>query len=128
MNYPPKRKIRKKEGKKNKSALQEENETFLKHFRMTTHQVKKKTVQNACPTQRITPLGRIQDYLLLLRTTHQSVKTTLTALSIFPPFTEYIKSSTHTTSQVEYPVSYIYPHTYIYTCTNTNTYSIRYSI
>lgn len=42
MSYPPKRKIRKKEGKKNKPTLQEENETFLKHFRMTTHQVKKK--------------------------------------------------------------------------------------
>lgn len=42
MNYLPKRKIRKKKGKKNKSTLQEENETFLKHFRMTTHQVKKK--------------------------------------------------------------------------------------
>lgn len=113
MSYPPKRKIRKKEGKKNKPTLQEENETFLKHFRMTTHQVKKKTtVQNACPTQRITLLGRIQDYLLLLRTTHQSVNTTLTTLSIFPPFTESIKSSTHTTSQVEYPVSYIYTHIY----------------
>lgn len=34
--------MRKKEGKKNKSTLQEENETFLKHFRVTTHQVKKK--------------------------------------------------------------------------------------
>lgn len=90
---------------------------------MTTHQVKKKkkkktAVQNACPTQRITLLGRIQDYLLLLRTTHQSVNTTLTTLSTFPPFTESIKSSTHTTSQVEYPVSYIYPHIDIYTNIN----------
>lgn len=78
-------------------------------------------VQNACPTQRITPLGRIQDYLLLLRTTHQSVNTPLTTLSIFPPFTEYIKSSTHSTSQVEYPVSYIYPHIYLSLYTHVKT-------
>lgn len=126
MNYPPKWKIRKKEGKKNKSASQEENETFLEHFRMTTHQVKKKKVQNACPTQRITSLGRTKHYLLLLRTTRSSVNTAFTTLHNFSTFhrvhqkfNTYYQPSRISSRLYINPHTHIYIHIYIYTYIHT---------
>lgn len=131
MNYPPKRKIRKKEGKKNKTALQEENETFLKHFRMTTHQVKKKDGSKCLPhtkdnsawqSTRLSPFTKNNspisqhhfNYFKYFSTFHR----------VHQKFNTYYQPSRIS--------SKLYISTYIclsiYTHTNTNAYNIRYSI
>lgn len=86
MKYPPKWKKKKERRKEKQICFTRRKLDISKAFQDDHTPREKKKVQNACPTQRITSLGRIKHYLLLLRATHSSVNTTSTTLHTFSTF------------------------------------------
>lgn len=75
----------------------------------------KKKIQNACPTHRITSLGRTKHYLLLLRTTCSSINTAFTTLHNFSTFHRvHQKFNTYYQPSRISSRLYINPHTHIY--------------